>query len=350
MKTILIHTPTHGNNSLFNPDHRDNITEPLIYLRERLRDLGYRLQTSDAHPLDDCAFVWFHDSSSVMPYSGIKGIARWMKHYLSGRKPFRNLYQECISAGMQDRIALFLYEPPSVTPANWDPHLHALFPTIFTWHDGLVDGRKFIKVHVPTLPDHYPQVPEVPFAAKKLLVNISMNKISRHPRELYSARRTTIRHFERYRPHDFDLYGVGWNRPVGIAQKIIPLLRPSYTSYRGQVQNKWDVLPNYRFALCYENIWGEPGLVTEKIFDAMRSGCVPVYWGAPNIDEYVDEAVFIDRRKFHSDAALENFLTNVTEQEYSHYQQAIRTYLTSERFARFLAPTYAETIIRTLQL
>jgi len=338
------------NNSIFDPDDWNLFYNSWIYLRDKLFEKGYALKTSDDQPLSDCAFVWFHDAYSVVPYLGAKGIARRIKTYLSGKKPFRNLYQECIDAGMQERIVLFLSEPPSVTPANWDPRLHTLFPIIFTWNDDLVDEKKFIKIYTYPLQVHYPKVPDIPFDKKKLLVNISMNKTSRHPRELYSARRATIQHFERYRPHDFDLFGIGWDRPVGVAQKIIPMLHPTYTSYRGTVQNKWDVLPYYRFALCYENIQGELGYVSEKIFDILRSGCVPIYWGTSNIEKYVDGAAFIDRRKFRSNAELEDYLINVTEREYTQYQHAIRDYLAGERFARFLVPAYAETIIHALHL
>ena len=38
-------------------------------------------------------------------------------------------------------------------------------------------------------------------------------------------------------------------------------------------------LANYRFNLCPENSLGE-GYITEKIFDSIRSGCIPIYWGA----------------------------------------------------------------------
>ena len=36
------------------------------------------------------------------------------------------------------------------------------------------------------------------------------------------------------------------------------------------------------------------GYVTEKIFDAFKAGCVPVYWGAENITKYVPAECFID--------------------------------------------------------
>lgn len=43
--------------------------------------------------------------------------------------------------------------------------------------------------------------------------------------------------------------------------------------------NKFKFLANYRFNLCPENSLGE-GYITEKVFDSIRSGCIPIYWGA----------------------------------------------------------------------
>ena len=109
-------------------------------------------------------------------------------------------------------------------------------------------------------------------------------------------------------------------------------------------------MPNYKFSICYENVRDVPGYVTEKIFDSMRSGCVPIYWGANNITDYVDAEAFIDRRKFKTEVELDNFITNMTEYEYSDYQDAIKKYLDSPRFAKFLPPAFADTIINTLKL
>jgi hypothetical protein len=131
---------------------------------------------------------------------------------------------------------------------------------------------------------------------------------------------------------------------------LFTFLCKKYPSYRGTVENKWEVFPKYRFSLCYENIRDEPGWITEKIFDSIRAGCVPIYWGAPNITDYVDREAFIDRRYFVDDAALADYLINMSEQEYNKYQEAINDYLNSERFARFLPPSYADTIISTLDL
>lgn len=349
MKTILIHSLTGNNNRMFDPNERDGYNDPAIHLRERLYKLGYDLKTADNNPLDDCEWVLFYEGISIKPYSGWRGLARRLRAGLQGKPLVRNLYDECVKAGMEHRMVLFLWEPPSVSPENWDPELHKFFPLIFTWHDNYVDGRKFIKIHWPQT-RQFPNVPKIVFKDRKLLVNISMNKFSHHSRELYSARRASIRYFEKNQPENFDLFGVGWNRPVNILEKIFPITRQIYPSYRGTVQNKWDVLPQYRFSLCYENIHDEPGWVTEKIFDSIRAGCVPIYWGASNISDYVDPDAFIDRRLFKSDAELEYFITDIGEKEYEHYSNAIKEYLNSNRFKLFSPENYAETIINALKL
>lgn len=63
---------------------------------------------------------------------------------------------------------------------------------------------------------------------------------------------------------------------------------------------KLDILRRYRFNLAYENCI-DRDYVTEKWFDCLLAGCVPVYLGAPNIadfapapDSYVDASTFDD--------------------------------------------------------
>ena len=48
--------------------------------------------------------------------------------------------------------------------------------------------------------------------------------------------------------------------------------------------NKIEYLKNYRFNLCPENS-NESGYCTEKVFEAILGGCIPVYWGTNNNPE-----------------------------------------------------------------
>ena len=56
---LQIEFPGLGEGRLFDPHARDGVTEPFIYLRDRLRDLGFELRTADDEPVADVAQVWF---------------------------------------------------------------------------------------------------------------------------------------------------------------------------------------------------------------------------------------------------------------------------------------------------
>jgi len=242
-----------------------------------------------------------------------------------------------------------LWENKAVRPQDHHPLVLEKFKRILTWDDTLVDNKKYFKFLHP-YPEHAPLRPTPPFAQKKLLLNISINKRSSYPRELYSARLNSLRYFNDHYPKDFDMFGIGWNQPATKWERMLPWLMPKFSCYRGPVKNKLDALPNYKFSLCYENIRGEQGYVSEKIFDCFRAGVVPIYWGSDNVTDYVDAAAFIDRRQFKSDKALAEFLLSITESEYAKYQAAIDNYFLSDKFRAVLSSSFAENIIRQLQI
>ena len=51
-------------------------------------------------------------------------------------------------------------------------------------------------------------------------------------------------------------------------------------------------IAEFRFNLAFENSQS-PGYVTEKVYDGLSAGTIPVYWGAPDVDEYVPEGSII---------------------------------------------------------
>jgi hypothetical protein len=349
-KYILLISDSDVNKGLFDPNARDNCTEPFILLREECQKLGYQVEAADRQSLKDVAWLLFWDASSVIRWRGVKGFLRRVRYGFPARA--KNWLDAAQREGVANRMALFLWEAPAVCPENWDPEFYSQFSTVFSWNDNIVDGVRIHKFHLP-IPVNVPVVEKIGFFSKKLLINISMNKFSTYPHELYSARREAIRYFENARPNDFDLYGVGWDDPgVGIRSKwaLLGADRKStpYKTYRGTVRHKWDVLPKYRFALCYENVSDQPGWITEKIFDCMRAGCVPIYLGAPNITDYVDPAAFVDRQKFKSNQELENYLSGISEPQYEQFLEAIAIYLESDRFKAFLSPAFCKTVLKVL--
>ena len=105
-----------------------------------------------------------------------------------------------------------------------------------------------------------------------------------------------------------------------------------------------DFLQKFKFSICYENVYGLNGYITEKIFDSMFAGCVPIYWGAENITSYVPEECFIDRRDFNNTESLYNFLKTVDENAYIDYQTSISNYLKSDKFKKFSNEYFVEHI------
>ncbi len=166
-----------------------------------------------------------------------------------------------------------------------------------------------------------------------VMMNSRMKAKGFWKQELYSERRRALNFFSQY--NEVDLYGPRWDAdPSPFIKKI----------WRGFVDDKPKTMGNYKFALCFENaVW--PGYITEKIFDCMLVGTIPIYWGAPDIEDYVPADCFVDMRKFFNYEELRNFLHALIPQEIDKYKQAIRTYFTSEKFKKFTPENFYETIL-----
>jgi hypothetical protein len=215
-------------------------------------------------------------------------------------------------------------------PDNYNPEARRHFDRILTWNDALLEPGRTVQYRVPQAA-RWPAVAPPPFAARKWLASISANKRVKHPLELYTERRRALARLARAIPEQFDFYGMGWE---GTRLARSPC-------YRGEAKDKAEIYARHRFALVYENAQ-VPGYVSEKIFDAMRSGCVPVYLGAPNVATYVPAECFVDRRRFASDRELAGFLGTVTEAEHARRLAAIRAYLEGDGFRPFLVTSFAD--------
>ena len=70
--------------------------------------------------------------------------------------------------------------------------------------------------------------------------------------------------FEKKDVDNFDLFGVHWDKC-------------HFNCYKGYAPSK-ATLKNYKFCICFENITNVNGYISEKIFDCLQYGCVPIYW------------------------------------------------------------------------
>lgn len=310
-----------------NPANRDDCFAPYTMMREKFRAVSVQLDTVDRVIGADLEF---------------------------------EIHQDVQQGSISPINYLLMFETEFVKSENGNVTEWAKYRKIFTWNDELVDGIRFIKFNFPnSILVH----PEDGFENRdRFCCLISGNKTlsSQDERNLYPERIKAIRWFEQYAPQDFDLYGVDWDIPVvhsGLVGRFerrfwralgrLVKLHP-FPSYRGRIERKHDVLTRTRFAICYENVRDLPGYITEKIFDCFFSGCVPVYWGAGNVTDYIPANCFIDRRRFRDTGEVYNYLKAMTEQDFRGYQQRIGAFLQSDAAYPYSAEFFAETIVNTI--
>ncbi len=227
----------------------------------------------------------------------------------------------------KEKMVLFLWEPQTVLRKMYTPKIHALFSKIYTWDDTLVDQKQYFKFNYPAFK---PMLAEpVPFTQRKLCTLIASDRKSGKEHELYSQRKEAIAYFERVKETGFEFYGRSWD----------PTL---YSSYRGSVADKQEVMKNYKFCICYENTEGVQGYITEKIFDCFAAGVVPIYWGASNIEAYIPKGCWIDRREFSSLEELHQRMLAMSAEEHQGYLERIRQFLQSPAAQEFTEKQLAE--------
>jgi hypothetical protein len=72
--------------------------------------------------------------------------------------------------------------------------------------------------------------------------------------------------------------------------------------------SKLETCSGYRFTLAFENAIA-PDYVTEKFYDPLLAGSVPVYLGAPNVSQFAPvEGCYIDASDFSGPAELADYL------------------------------------------
>jgi hypothetical protein len=88
----------------------------------------------------------------------------------------------------------------------------------------------------------------------------------------------------------------------------------------GPVHNRHDFARKHRFYIAFENA-SFPGYTTEKIADGMVSGCIPIYWGDPHVDNDFNPKSFINVSAFLNDEeAIAHILKVDTNKElYTRY-------------------------------
>jgi hypothetical protein len=332
------------------PANADQILEPYVHLRERLGRHGVEVHTADL---------------------------------LASRQSSRaktNLY---VTMGTAKRYRELSHRPDTILSAFFVLECPIVEPRLFVDLDDASDAFRrlfsfapdeamepFLRRSLTFRPSRFPypfdRVDEQAWANRdrSFLTIINSNKVPRlKVRELYTERMRAVAYFSQR--GEIDLYGRGWEgpafrvgttrvpRPVRNAGYRVerlwdrlrperhPLLAAARSVYRGPVVSTVETLGSYTFSICFENMVLD-GWVTEKIFDSLRAGTVPVYLGAPDIDSWVWPECFIDMRRFSGYDELREFLRGLSPAEIETYREAGRNYFASDEFRPFTKHALAE--------
>ncbi|RRT78521.1 hypothetical protein B296_00007983 [Ensete ventricosum] len=93
-------------------------------------------------------------------------------------------------------------------------------------------------------------------------------------------------------------------------------LYPECSMGENSVPHWWDhlhcAMSHYKFVLAIENTMTE-SYVTEKLYYALDSGAVPIYFGAPNVWDFVPPNSIIDGSKFSSLEELASYIKELAD-------------------------------------
>jgi hypothetical protein len=305
--------------------NRDDQLLPFHRLREDLRARGKAVHTADYLLSRDAG----PDAESAYFSLGIL-----------------DNYQRIAREGRAKLKTFVIMEPPVVAPHLYEalPELTNAFEQVYV-HNVDGDGYSLAGVQRDKLKRLYWPLPygEVlePYWSQHdrmrriVVINGSHKPLSFHG-EQYSTR---IEAMAALAPLGaVDLYGRGWERWWSREARWMPYWRNRGTLmsiYKGACVSKFEVLQRYQFCLCFENM-AMNGYITEKLFDCLYAGAIPLYLGAPDILRYVPEDAFIDCRKYRSWDEMWDEVRHMPISRVQAMREAGRQFLGSDRAQAFV--------------
>ena len=363
MKRVSIFPPWEPwlENRLFTDAEGCIYTSSFRRWRELASAQGYQLDTCDICPPSEADLVWFMD----LPRS---------KH------AFEEVRR---SVRKGTPLLLQILESPLLFPAAFVEENRKAFDAVVSYEFSADEGRCFY-YRLPL--ETEPRYEGLPFGARKPAVMVNTNRVEGwlatrklgltglpgmgayfsgwklppwhflQPArgELYSWRRRCA-HAAEAVPGRLEVMGSGWNGEriswcPGLFSRRYSNYRPADPVPHGTAASadKRARLGNYRFVIATENYRGNFGYISEKIFDAMLGGSVPVYLGERSITAHVPPEAFVDARRCGSVCDLWRHLESFSEEHWQRVRKAGQEYLRSARFQPFTSEAFAQRMMEIL--
>ena len=344
-------------NQLFSPNHslkgQAFRNEPYVCLKRVLATHGIEIATWDMFPRESADILYIQD----LPPSH----SQWVMD--RDRSP-------------RARRILELWETYIGRPHFFVRENHVDFDAIITYNPHLCDEKRYFRFFLPFNVGLEKRVEEISWADRKPLVMINTNRIigilghrqrglsglpfvghflggwnipfkdvmNQNHGELYSRRRRLARLAEKHFPNLLEIYGPGWSgEKMSWSHRFFPHRRYGCVVSPGPV-DKRKILPQYRFTITFENAESDLGYISEKIWDPMIIGTVPIYFGEQSIAEHVWPSAFVDARQFKNDSELFEFVRDCPESHWNELRAAGRQYLASTDAEKFTPEAYARRV------
>lgn len=149
---------------------------------------------------------------------------------------------------------------------------------------------------------------------KNICIILSRRSFTREPYYINNIKMESLDHLREYYARglkNVTCYGKGWDPKVDkIGQQ------PNESKEDGSHRGHWDIeiRKQYTFNLIIENCNGD-GYVSEKIYDAFVSGCIPLYYGNINKRHNIPDDCYIDVKKYPKVEDLQTYLDSLTSHQ-----------------------------------
>ena len=182
-------------------------------------------------------------------------------------------------------------------PREFMPHIYktikiyeGFYDLIFTYDEELLSSGSEKYVFAPA------DMPSIE------LSNCKIHKKTKLLSMLYSNKKVTSGHKLRF------LIAEKLIPQIGLSEKIDLFGRGAGNF----ITNKSEACNNYMFQITTENS-RKNHYYADKILDCFITGCIPIYWGAPNIGDYFDERGILS---FETPNELVKILKSLNEEKY----------------------------------
>jgi hypothetical protein len=267
---------------------------------------------------------------------------------------------------------LLRIEPDSVWPLQYQPRIESGYDTVLNIGavPGLLNyGEDFNHPYVPfknpliasgrlTNSNFEYESSSIFSARKKTLVYVGSNKCDLTVKSMYEIRRSILSGFNK---NEIEIYGRGWQQ--NMFQRIPDRLRTLIFSYRnhyypnligvyrslkgyfaaaqGEIDDKNSIYRSAKFVLVMEN---SKSFLTEKIFDVILAGSIPIYFG-PALESFgIPENVVL--RAEPTSNSIKNLIRSLSLSEIEACRFAGYEFFRSDNFQKnWQADTVANKVV-----